>query len=138
MTGRYEILDHPADAKFRAEGETLDEAFKASVDAFSEIVRGDSGMYNHKVKVESENLEALLFDFLDELIFLQDSRGIVISHASEIDVEELKDSWRLEANIMTDDITSEVDFLDVKGPTYSEMDVGFEDGKWYAQAVIDV
>ena len=138
MTGKYEILDHPADAKFRATGDSIEEAFSASVEAFSEIVRGDSGMYNHKIKVESENLDALLFDFLDELIFLQDSRGIVVSHASEMDIEELDKGWRLEANIMTDDITSEVDFLDVKGPTYSEMDVGFDDGKWYAQAVIDI
>lgn len=138
MTGKYEILDHPADAKFRATGDSIEEAFSASVEAFSEIVRGDSGMYNHKVKVESENLDALLFDFLDELIFLQDSRGIVVSHASEMDIEELKNGWRLEANIMTDKITSEVDFLDVKGPTYSEMDVGFEDGNWYAQAVLDI
>lgn len=138
MTGSYEILDHPADAKFRAEGNNLEEAFSSAVEAFSEIVRGDSGMYHHDIKVESENLDALLFDFLDELIFLQDSRGVVVSHASEMGVEELDDGWKLEAEIMVDDITSEVNFMDVKAPTYSEMDVGFEDGKWYAQAVLDI
>ena len=136
--GTYEILDHPADAKFRAEGDNLEDVFSASVEAFSEIVRGYSGVYNHKIKVESENLDALLFDFLDELIFLQDSRGIVVSHATEMSIEELDDGWSLEANIMTDDITSEVDFMDVKAPTYSEMDVGFDNGKWYAQAVLDI
>lgn len=134
----YEILDHPADAKFRASGKTLEEAFSGAVDAFSEIVGGDSGMYHHDIKVESENLDALLFDFLDELIFLQDSNGIVVSHATNMKVKELENSWSIKAEIMTDNITAGTNFMDVKGPTYSEMDVGFEDGKWYAEAVIDI
>ncbi len=138
MTTDFEILEHTADAKFRAQGESLEEAFKASVKAFSEIVGGDAGMYTHEIKIESENLDALLFDFLDELIFLQDTRGVVVSYAPEMKVEELGEGWRLQAEIKVDNITSETGFTDVKAPTYSEMDVGFEDGEWYAQAVLDI
>jgi SHS2 domain-containing protein len=136
----YEILDHPADAKFRATGDSIEEIFTAAVEAFSEIVGGDSGMYHHAVRVESENLEALLFDFLDELIFLQDSNGIVVSHASEMDIKELDDGWKLEAEIMTDDITAGTSFMDVKAPTYSEMEVEYDmdESNWVAQAVIDI
>lgn len=135
----YEVLEHPADAKFRSQGETRAEAFKGAVEAFSDIVGGESGMYHHEIEVESENLDALLFDFLDELIFLQDTENVVISHASELGIKELEDGWRLEAKIMVDDITSEVEVMDVKGPTYSEMQVEYEkDTGWIVQAVIDI
>lgn len=134
----FEILEHTADAKFRAEGDSLEKAFKASVEAFSEIVGGGSGIYTHEIEAKSENLDALLFDFMDELIFLQDTRNVAVSHASGISVEELNDGWRLQAEIMVDNITSETDFTDIKAPTYSEMDVGFDDGRWYAQAVLDI
>jgi SHS2 domain-containing protein len=110
------------------------------VKAFSEIVGGDAGMYTHSVEVKSEGLEPLLFDFLDELIFLQDTENVVVSHASELNIEELENGWKLSAEIMVDDITSEVHKLDVKGPTYSEMEVEYdkEDSAWAVQAVIDI
>ncbi|MFB6241904.1 MAG: archease [Candidatus Nanosalina sp.] len=136
----YDILDHPADAKFRATGETKEEAFSEAVEAFSEIVGGDSGMYTHSVEVKSEGLDPLLFDFLDELIFLQDTENVVVSHASELKMEELEDGWKLSAEIMVDDITPEVHKLDVKGPTYSEMEVEYDEERsaWVTQAVIDI
>jgi SHS2 domain-containing protein len=136
----YEILDHPADAKFRALGETKEEAFSEAVKAFSEIVGGDSGMYTHSIEVKSEGLEPLLFDFLDKLIFLQDTENVVVSHASKLEIEELENGWKLSADIMVDDITSEVHKLDVKGPTYSEMVVEYDsdESAWAVQAVIDI
>ena len=70
----YEILEHTADAKFKAVGETLEDAFSSTVDAFADIAGGEGGNTRHKFEVESESLEALLFDFLDELIYLQDTR----------------------------------------------------------------
>jgi len=78
----YEILDHPADAKFKARGDSMEESFSESVKAFAEIVGTDpeAGNTRHKIEIESENSEALLFDFLDELIFVQDTNGVVVSH----------------------------------------------------------
>lgn len=135
----YEILDHPADAKFRTVGESKEEAFSEAVKAFSEIVGGDSGMYHHTIEVKSEGLNPLLFDFLDELIFLQDTENVVVSHAAEMNIEELENGWKLEAEIMVDNITPEVSVMDVKGPTYSEMQVSYEKGEgWVVQAVIDI
>jgi Archease protein family (DUF101/UPF0211). len=56
----YEILSHSADEKFRATGESLEEAFSEAVKAFGEIVGSDpeAGEYNHTIEVESENQEA--------------------------------------------------------------------------------
>ena len=135
----YEIQDHPADAKFSVVADSKEEAFKEVVDAFSEIVGGEAGNQVHTIKVESEGLKPLLFDFLDELIFLQDTENVVVSYADELNLESLENGWRIEADIKVDLITSQVHVMDVKGPTYSEMRVNYEEGEgWVIEAVIDI
>ena len=136
----YEIKDHPADAKFRVLADTKEEAFVEAVEAFSDIVGGESGKQVHTIKVESEGLEPLLFDFLDELIFLQDTENVVVAYADELELDDLENGWRITADIKVDKITSEVHKMDVKGPTYSEMEVEYDrdEGAWVLQAVIDI
>lgn len=135
----YEILEHSADEKFHAEASTKEEAFSEAVKAFAEIVGGDTeGMYHHSIEIESENLEALLYDFLDELIFLQDSENVVISHADEINLQKLENGWKIQASILVDNITSEMSLLDIKSPTYNEMLIDYQDEKWVLEAVLDV
>jgi len=137
----YEILDHPADAKFRATGNSMEEAFSESVKAFAEIVGTDpeAGNIRHKIEVESENSEALLFDFLDELIFLQDANDVAASHTDDLQIEETEDGYKLKATIWTDVITEEMNLLDIKAPTYNEMKVDYKKGEgWITQAVLDI
>ena len=134
----YEILEHTADVKFKASGDSLEESFSESVKAFSEIVGGMNGQTTYGIEVESESHEALLFDFMDKLIFLQDVNDVVLSHAEGLEIEELEDGYRLRADIWADNIEDSMSVLDVKGPTYSEMYVRFEDGKWRLQVVLDI
>lgn len=137
----YEILDHPADAKFQASGESLEEAFSEAVKGFAEIVGTDpeAGETRHKVEVKSENQEALLFDFLDELVFLQDSKSIAVCHAEDLEIKEIGDEYKLTATIWTDTITKGMKLLDIKAPTYNEMEVDYEKGTgWVVEAVLDI
>ena len=134
----YEILEHPADEKFRTRGESIEEAFSEVVKAFSKIVGGEEGMYRHEISVESEGYEALLFDFLDKLIFLQDTEGVVVSYAEGLEIEDTEKGHRLTAEIVVDDITDSMSPMDIKAPTYSEMRVDHEDGKWVLEAVLDI
>lgn len=137
----YKILDHPADAKFRAKGDSMEEAFSEGVKAFAEIVGTDpeAGDTRHKIEVESENSEALLFDFLDKLIFLQDANNVAVSHTEDLQIEEIEDGYKLNATIWTDVITSDMNLLDIKAPTYNEMKVDYEKGEgWIIEAVLDI
>lgn len=133
----YEILRHTADEKFRAEGESLEEAFKEATKAFSEIVKGGSGEVKHSIEIESESHEALLFDFLDRLIFLQDTEGVAVADAEKLEIEEKNGSYALTVQILTDPITSGMNYTDIKAPTYNEMKVDYEEG-WVLEAVLDI
>lgn len=134
----YEILDHTADVKFKASGDSMEEAFSESVKAFSEIVGGLNGQTYYSIEVESESHEALLFDFMDKLIFLQDVNDVVVSYAEDLEIEEVDEGYSLRADIWADNIESSMSVLDVKAPTYSEMYVEFDDGKWRLQVVLDI
>lgn len=139
----YEILNHTADAKFRATGDSLEEAFSESVKAFGKIVGTSpkAGNTRHRIKVTSENYEALLFDFLDELIFLQDSENIAVCHADDLEIEEKGrgEEYSLEATIWTNVITNSMNLLDIKAPTYNEMTVDYQEGEgWVIEAVLDI
>lgn len=136
----YEILDHTADAKFRATGVTKSEAFSEAVKAFGDIVgtEPDAGEYRHSIELGSENLEALLFDLLDQLIFLQDTEEVAVCHAEDLEIREEGDGFYLDATVWVDPITAGMSLLDIKGPTYSDMVVDFRDGGWVVEAVLDI
>lgn len=135
----YEILEHTADVKFRATGKTLEDAFSETVKAFGEIVGdGETGQVRHSIEVESENLEALLFDFMDELIFLQDTEGVIVLEAEEMNIGDTGNGHRLEADILTDKINPAGSYLDIKGPTYNEMKVEHGDHEWVIEVVLDI
>lgn len=135
----YEIKDHMSEAKFETTGETIEEAFSEAVNAFADITGGEGGQTRHTIKVDSESHEALLFDFLDELIFLQDTEDVVISHAEEVTIEEKEEGYHLEATLWTNPITTGSEAKDIKGPTYSEMSINYEKGEgWEIIAVLDI
>ncbi len=135
----YEILDHTADAKFQATGHDLEEAFSESVEAFSEVVGdGEVGSVKHEIEVESENLEALLFDFMDELIYLQDVNNVIVGRAENLKIEELKPGYRITADIYVDNISPGCSYLDIKGPTYNEMKIEHGDHEWVLEVVLDI
>lgn len=135
----YEILDHTADAKFRATGHDLEEAFSEAVIAFSEVVGdGEKGEIKHEIEIESENLEALLFDFMDKLIYLQDVNNVIIGRAENLEIEELKPGYRLAADIYVDKLSAGCSYLDIKGPTYNEMKIEHGDHEWVLEVVLDI
>ena len=137
----YEILDHPADVMFRANGETLEEAFVEVVSAVSELVGVEDGTGDHAVtwrtELETRNLEALLFDFLDQLILSQDLEDAVVTGAGDLEIDETGDGYRLSAVIHATPIPSDQPLLDIKAPTYSQMVIEPNEG-WTIQAVLDV
>ncbi|VUT28308.1 MAG: hypothetical protein SYNGOMJ08_00877 [Candidatus Syntrophoarchaeum sp. GoM_oil] len=78
----FEFLEHISDAKFRAWGETLEEAFRNSGRALFSLmldidkIKSDLEITTH---TKAESLEWLLFDWLSELLYQFEVEGIVFS-----------------------------------------------------------
>jgi SHS2 domain-containing protein len=136
----YELLDHTADAKFRATGDTLEEAFAQAVQAMTAIAADpstlDTSMTQH-VTVSADNLSSLLFDLLDEILFLRDTEHFLPARADALTIVQRDGKYLLDTTLVGDDARKHHGNL--KAVTYSDMIVEEQaDGTWLLQAVIDI
>lgn len=136
---KYRFIEHTADVKFQAFGNTKEEAFSnAALALFSVMTEAESieKNYEMKIRVESNKLTSLLYDFLEELLFYMDTEGLLLAHADSINITG-NAGFVLEA-IMKGDKVNKYDLNgDVKAITYNQMEIK-EDNGWMLQAVVDI
>jgi SHS2 domain-containing protein len=133
----YEFLEHRADVKFRAEGSTIEEMFVEAAGALNETVRGDIKILESEEKsfeVEGSDDVNLLYNFLEEFLFLLDAEGFLVSRVKEIKIEGLK----LKCVVVGDEVNNYKFTNDVKAVTYSGMFVKEKKGKFICEVVLDV
>ncbi|QLK26254.1 archease [Natrinema zhouii] len=141
----FELRDHTADVAVAATGDSLEAAVGAVADGLAaascdEIPTGVGDRFS--VTVTAENREALLFDYLDELIYLRDTRSElpIDNRVESIDPSVGDDgqaAWQLEASARGIPLAA-VDAREVKAVTYSEMRLERTDDGWEAYVVFDV
>ena len=134
----YTLRNHTADVAVEATGPTLDSVFGAVADgltaAMCEAVPDDGDRFT--VDVRAESREALLFDYLDELIYERDVRGVLPAD-NEASVRRDGTDWVCEASARGVPLDAVV-AREVKAVTYSEMDLTETDDGWHAYVVFDV
>lgn len=156
QSGQFELRDHTADVAVAATGNTLEDVFAAVADGFvaasCEEIPGEVGD-RFSLSVTAEHREALLFDYLDELVYLRDVRAeLPVDHRVETidrpegdaerdgqegDATANGDDWSLEASARGVPL-AEITAREVKAVTYSEMRLERVDGEWEAYVVFDV
>lgn len=138
---RYRFLEHTADAKFQAYGETLEEAFSNAALAVASLMwdweKVKKGI-EHQVKVEGNDLKQLLCGFLEEIIYLLESKAFLLSSVEKVRIEKKESCCLLQALFKGDRYSKEYNIHgDVKAITYNEMEV--EDrGNFMVQVVVDI
>ncbi|MFP8958645.1 archease [Natrialbaceae archaeon A-CW3] len=150
----YELRAHTADIAVAARGESLESTFAAVGDGLAgascdaiPAADADTGASTNRfsLAVTAESREALLFEYLDELIYLRDvrlelpvdNRVELLEDASVPDGHDDDDDWRLEATARGVPL-SEIDAREIKAVTYSEMRLERVDSGWEAYVVFDV
>ncbi len=133
----YRFLEHMADVKFRAEGPTIEKAFISAADALNETIRGDIKILEQQEKsfeIEGKDAESLLYNFLEEFLFLLDAEDFLTARIKSISIKQNKLSC-----IIVGDNAEHYKFTnDVKAVTYNDMFVREENGKFICQVVLDV
>jgi len=141
----YALRDHTADVAVEATGETIDAVFAAVADgmagAMCDEVPEDGGE-RFSLSVTAEGREALLFDYLDELIYERDVRSVLpVDNEASVsrsgDGTEHDEEWHVDATARGVPLDA-VDARDLKAVTYSEMDLSETDDGWHAYVVFDV
>lgn len=136
----YELLDHTADAKFRAFGMTREEAFANALRGMVAIVTPPEALGKDAVfhiSVRAGKLESLLFDYLDEILFLYDTEKFLPACAEALTIVEREGKFVLDATLRGECPTKISGNL--KAVTYSDMICTEQpDGTWLVQVVIDI
>ena len=125
----YEFLEHTADIIIRATGKDIKEAFEQAALGTYQVMT-DISLIEQKIEKEviisSEDLESLLFDWIEQLIFLFDtelfvSNKIVVNRIEKNDQEK----FVLNANLWGEefDIEKHTQKSEVKAMTYSFMKI---------------
>lgn len=121
---KYKYLEHTADAKFQAFGSTLEKAFSNAALAMINLMietEKVKGKIKHTIKVEGKDKEALLYNFLEELIFLLDSKNFLFKKVNKIKIQEKNNKYKLEAEVSGDNAQNYKLFGEVKAITYNSM-----------------
>jgi SHS2 domain-containing protein len=137
---KYEFFDVTADVGYKAYGETLEESFENAALALFEVITDTvkvKCIVERKIIIESEDLYALLFDWLSELIFLHDSEFLVFSKF-KVEIVKNKKNYNLNAVICGEafDPMIHESREDVKAATYHLMDIKEENG-YMLQIILD-
>lgn len=134
----FELRDHTADIGVAAFGETLADVFAAVAQGLARAMCDqwpDSGD-RFSVSVSSESPEALLFDFLDELIYQRDVRT-VLPVDLDVEISNQGNTWIIEGSARGVPLDN-IEAREVKAVTYADMLLEAREDGWHAYVVFDV
>ena len=130
-----------ADVAFEAYGKTVEELFVNAALAVSEtMVKLDTvnPKIEKKLTFENEKLEQLLFDFLEEIVFIKDADYMLFSEF-EVKIEK-NNKYKLTVTLRGEEINPEKHVLgnDVKAITMHQFKVEQTKDGWKATVIVDV
>lgn len=135
----FETIEHTADIGIRAFGATREEAFtNAARGMFSLIcdLEGIRPVEEYSISVEAEDEDALLVEWLNELLYLYDSESILLS---EFKVAAMGNNWikGIALGEPYDPGRHKLD-TDIKAVTYHMLKIARAEDSWYAEVIFDV
>ena len=143
---KYQFFDKTADAKFQAFGNTQEESFRNAAEAMVSIMFNIQELEDYDIHtedrdiiVEGANLESLLYNFLEEILFLLSAESFV-GLVEKIIIKQLDETYKLKAHIHGTQSINLESHNEVKAVTYNEMYVKYDEEKdcYVAQVVVDI
>ena len=136
----FEILEHTADIKFRAYGQTPEQMLENAATALFGSMTDLSKVQvkkTWKTELKSPDLEQLTYSWLSEIVFLFETESAVFS-TFKVKLDQ-KEDWTLEAEIGGErlDLKRHAFDNEVKAVTLHEFRVK-KNEVWCVQAVLDV
>jgi protein archease len=139
MAPRFELLEHPADIGFRAFGDSRASLFANAAFALLSIAAEPLTVEpreQYSIAVESGDPEALLVDWLNEVLYWFDGKRIAfrefrVARLSEtaidaVGIGEPRDSLRHPSHLV------------VKAVTYHQLKIEERGSQWIAEVYLDI
>ena len=138
----YKFLDHKSDVYIEARGKNLSEAFEhAGLAVYETMTNIDSIDIKLKfeINVQSEDLQSLLYDYIDELLFIFDTQFLLFSKI-QIHIENARDIYKLHGILEGEEYDSNkhISKVGIKAATYSLMEILEKKDNYCLRFVMDI
>ena len=138
----FEILEHTADIGIIAYGKTKKEVFINAAKGMFKIIDGENKNlkenFYDKIKLEADDMEGLLFAWLNELLYIGETRLVILN---KFQINELSD-FQIKAEVEGIKINPPSVKIEkeIKATTYHRLEIkkDEESGLWRAQVIFDV
>ncbi len=143
MPYRYREDIATADIAFEAWGKTLEEMFVAAADATMNVMVGDldsiADRERRMIEVRSDEIDMLLFELLQELIFFKDA-DMLLLRIPAVTIEKERDHLVLTGEAYGEKIDPSKHELivDVKAVTLHRFEAKKIEKRWQATVVLDI
>ena len=135
----FEVLEHPADIGFRAHGSSLEELFANCAHALLSVILDPSGIAKKQqweMSVEGSDLESLLVNWLNEVLYYVDTKRAAFSVFALTFPRPLQLICTASGELR-DPVQHPVR-LSVKAVTYHQLLVSQKEEAWMAEVYVDV
>jgi len=141
--GKFEVLEHTADAYIRAHGCTMQEAFENAALAMFETMTDTSKVaqtHEETLDVEAEDQYALLYNWLETLLIKFETEGMLFSRFTVSNWRESPEGFKFEAKIFGEkfDPKKHPQKVGVKAVTYHLMMVIKENDRVILEFILDI
>ncbi len=137
---KYRFLDHTADIAIEVYGKDMEELFRNSAEAFRIAFVNENnpeGDYRRQIQLESLNVEDLMYDWLNELLFIFDTEFEMPVRVEKINISE-DDGLKLKAMIQFGKVKPDMISVAPKGISLHRFRVEKENNGYRAFVIIDI
>ncbi|MDY0266051.1 MAG: archease [Methanimicrococcus sp.] len=148
QNSNFKYIDHVADIRFIAYGETLEKVFENAALATLTVIADISTIQSQiefEIELEAIDLENLMVDFLSELLFLFDAEETVLGNVTVKEVgaktdEDGKEMYSINAAVSGEPIDSQKQNFktEVKAITYNGIRVEKTKDGFETEVVLDL
>ncbi len=132
-----------SDVAFSAWGNTVEQMFLAATEATLSLMLEKPEAVGKKesvrIQLKEKNIEMLMFNYLQELVFYKDTRQLLLK-AAELTVHKGKGNFILKGTLAGEKINPKKHNLhvDIKAVTLYKFRVEAKNNKWQTTVVLDV
>ena len=139
MARQYEFVDHTGDIGVRVFGERLPELFQQAAEALTFIITDPETIRikeTRKILLEAKTDEELLITWLNELVYLFDTQGLLFKSFEVLSVHD----HHFEALAQGERYVQDRHPIKtaVKAATYHQLKIENHQGVWTAQVIFDL
>ena len=142
MAANYKFIDHTADIACEVSGDTLEELFTASVEAWRSSVVEETNYCNREIKkfkLKASSKEQLLVDFISELNFKLFVRNWLFNLIILLEIKQKNDTWILSTEIEGMPVSEDVEIKqEIKAITFHQMNIEKSENQYHTLIVFDI